>query len=201
MGNCVWCGKESSSLIPYVDVLGDTYNICESCNETVVEGCECRKCGDTVDPLMMINGMCTNCIQAEITNKSRKQEEVRRRVGVDIISEMDNGEDSVELTDEDYEHWITFSNKYSKTDIMRSQELKRMWVLIKLNATGVYDNKVIGENFKDIEELLDRNFTKMIGKRCRIVIADTASARKMVRDNEVVDHSNKVYILKMDTLE
>lgn len=204
MGKCDWCGHESDNLIKHMDAIGDAYNICEECNKKVVLGCACRKCGNVGDPSMMVNGLCVSCVQVEMVNKSKKQEDARRGLGLDVIHEIyerQGGE--VELTDEDYEQWMTFRVRPSapKLDIMKSMELKRLWILIKLNATGVYDTDVIADNFKNIEALLDRNFTKLIGNRCRIIIADTPEMRKVVRESEVIDYNDKVYIIKMASLD
>jgi hypothetical protein len=77
-----------------------------------------------------------------------------------------------------------------------SKELKRIWIMVKFNASGIYDNSVISENLVAIETLLERNFSKLIGNKCNIIIGNTSEQRKIVRNSEVIDYEDEVYILK-----
>lgn len=192
MGKCEWCGKQVGELLNYTDALGDVHFICKDCMKSV-DGCECRKCSATVDTSMMINGLCTNCIQAELMVKSKKREEAR--IGVDK-GFIDTVSSELTLTDQDYERWMTLGKSFSPADMKNSRELRRMWVMVKFNAAGIYDGETISKHSPDIEKLLDRNFSKLVGNKCRILIANTAETRKIVRQYEVIDYENEAYILK-----
>ena len=192
MNKCEWCGKVSDSLEIYTDAIGDNHSICSNCKKSVDE-CECRKCGTITDPNMMIDGLCTNCIQASIKEKSKRKEEVR--LGVDR-GLLDTITSDLTFTDADYEKWLTFGKSFSSDNMKNSKELRRIWIMVKFNAAGIYDNKVISENFSDIEVLLDRNFSKLINNTCKILIGNTGEARRIVRNSEVIDYENEVFILK-----
>lgn len=188
MSKCEWCGK-IAELEQYKDAIGDVHKVCKSC-KTKVDNHKCRKCGTLVDPNMMIDGLCTNCIQVKMRDKSRKREEAR--LGVDsepFTSEM-------RLTDEDYEKWLTFEPSYSPKDMKESKELRRLWILVKLNAAGIYDNQLISKNFTNIEMLLDRNFSKLVNNKCKITIDRNSETRKVIRNSEIIDYEDSVYILK-----
>ena len=192
VSRCKWCGKITNELTLYRDAIGEEHNICSSCLENA-ENNKCRKCGVITDSLLILDGLCTTCVQVKINEQSRRKEEAR--MGVDreltdsIISEL-------ELTDEDYEQWLTMGKTFSDSDMANSVELKRIWIMVKLNASGIYDNDVIGDNIEDIESLLDRNFSKLVRRKCKLLIALTPQDRQLIRESNVVDYENKVYILE-----
>ena len=191
---CDFCGASKENLFPYRDAIGSNYNICEDCKDKV-DSCVCRKCGSIVDPSFMIKGLCTNCIQADIHESSKRKEEAR--LGVSIEPDDSIIASDIEFSDEDYENWLTMGNTFTPSDMKSSVELRWIWILVKLNAAGVYDNKVILENFPDIEELLDRSFTRLLNNKCRILIGNTPELRQKVRESTVIDYKNQVYILKV----
>jgi hypothetical protein len=188
MGKCEWCGKNVETLEIYTDAIGEIHNICSKCKEKV-DSCLCRKCGVPTDPSMMINGLCMNCVQADIKERSKRKEEARLGVDSQLL-------ESITFTDKDYEQWLTFGKTFSPSDMKSSKELKRIWIMVKFNASGIYDNSVISENLVAIETLLDRNFSKLIGNKCNIIIGNTSEQRKIVRNSEVIDYEDEVYILK-----
>ena len=170
MQKCEWCGKKTEDIIEYTDALGDRHLVCKECYKSV-EDCECRKCGETVDSSMMINGLCMNCVQADIMVKSKKREEARMGVDSDILDTMS---EEVSITKSDYEKWMTMGKTFSSKDMQKSKELRRIWIMVKLNATGVYDTTVISKHIGDIEKILDRNLSKLVGNKCRVLIANNA---------------------------
>lgn len=196
MAKCEWCGKITDNLNKHKDALDMEHSICDSCLDTV-NNCECRKCGATVDPQFMINGLCINCAQVETNLRSKKKEEVRLGVSAENISAIMS---DVQFTDQDYEKWVTLGNTFSPNDL-GIKELRRLWIIVKLNATGIYDNNVISKNFAAIETLLDRNLSKLINNKCKIVIGDTAESRKVVRqlqsEYDIIDNEDAVYIFKV----
>jgi len=191
MKTCQWCGKITDDLKEYTDALDNTYQVCAECFQGT-EDCICRKCGSTVDPSFMINGLCTNCIQADMKLKSKRQEEARMGIDTDLTNVLSS---DLELTDKDYEKWMTMGKAFSP-DNMKSVELRRLWIMVKLNATGIYDNEIISKNFTDIEVLLDRSFSKLVNNKCKILIGSTAETRKLVRESTVIDYEKEVYIIK-----
>lgn len=190
MHKCEWCGR-TVELVQYKDAIGEVHNICKSC-KTKVDSCKCRKCGTIVDPNMMIDGLCTNCIQVKMRDKSRKREEAM--MGVDSDPFLEARE--LQMTNEDYERWLTFDSTYSPKDMKESRELRRLWILVKLNAVGIYDNELISNNFVNIELLLNRNFSKLVNNKCKIVIDNSSEVRKVIRNSDVIDYEYKVYILQ-----
>lgn len=190
MSKCEWCGRLVDELHIHTDAIGDNHSICNNCLQDV-EDCVCRKCGNPVDPSLMINGLCTTCIQADMKIKSKRREEVR--MGVDV-GMYDCITSDVEFTEDEYERWLTMGKTFSPED-MSIKELRNLWIMVKLNAAGIYDREVVAKNFSNIEALLDRNFSKLIHNKCRIVIGNTADTRRIVRSSRVIDYENEVYIL------
>lgn len=192
MAKCEWCGKNTEELKMHTDAIGDVYNICNNC-EQVANTFRCRKCNSLVDSTLMIKGLCTTCIQVDMHNKSKRREEIRMGVDRDMVEPLAS---ALELSDEDYEKWLTMDNTYTPDDLKRSKELRYIWIMVKLNSVGEYDNEVIKENFNDIEELLNRNFSKLIGNKCKVIIGNNSDNRKIIRGSEVIDYVNQSYILK-----
>lgn len=194
MNSCDWCERQVSELNTYTDAIGDTHNICSKCYEHV-KNCTCRKCNNVTDPNMLIDGLCTTCVQVKMAEKSRRQEEIRMGVDRELLSTLNR---DITFTKQDYERWLTFGQgNFTPEQLKNSRELKRLWILVKLNAAGIYDNEVISSHMKGIERLLDTNLSKLINNACRILIGNTAETRKIVRESEVIDYEDDIYILKV----
>jgi hypothetical protein len=133
------------------------------------------------------------CVQADLKEKSKRREEVMMGVDMDAINELSSG---VTLTNDDYDRWMTMGKAFTPNDMKNSRELRRLWIMVKFNAAGVYDNETITKNLADVETLLDRNFSKLIGNKCRLLIANDAEKRREVRQNKVIDYENETYILQ-----
>lgn len=191
MSTCEWCKKKVENLEMYTDAIGTVHYVCEACKKTV-DAYECRKCGTITDPSMMIDGLCTTCIQVNLHEKNKRKEEVRLGVDRDMLGSITS---EFTFTDKDYEQWLTMGKAFSP-DNMNSREMRRLWIMVKLNAAGIYDSKVISKHFKDIETLLDRNFSKLVNNTCRLLVGNTGETRKIVRQSTVIDYENEVYILK-----
>ena len=192
MVKCEWCGKNTNKTNVHIDGLGDTHNICDECkNDASVF--RCRKCKMERDSAIMINGVCTYCMQVQVYNKCKKQEEIRMGVDKDMLEPLIS---ELELSDEDYERWLTMGNAYTPNDLKKSKELRYIWILVKLNSVGGYSNDVVRKHFNDIEELLDRNFSKLIGNKCRLIIGDNSANRRIIRDSAVIDYINQSYIVE-----
>lgn len=191
MAKCSWCGRVTAKLQVVEGVDGST-KVCAACAEKFNNNL-CRKCGAPTSTVEMINGLCLSCFQLQLNEKAKRQEEIA--VGVDKEA-LDIIKSEVVFTDEDYEQWLTMGKAFSPDDMQNSRELRRLWILVKLNASGVYDGNVISDNLADIETLLDRNLQKLINRRCRIVVADTAKLRREVVQEPVIDYEGQVYILE-----
>jgi hypothetical protein len=191
MNKCEWCGKTTDSLNSVTDAYGDIYHICNKCNEKN-KSHECIKCGSLTE--FSIKGLCTNCYQAVLHKKEVRKEEALSGVGDVDFSNSASSE--LEFTDADYERWVTMGKAYSPNDIKKSVELRRIWIIVKLNAAGVKDNKVIEDNFANIETLLNRSFSKLINNKCTLIIATTPENKRKIKTGEVIDYEKEVYILK-----
>ena len=190
MAKCSWCGKVTAKP-QVIEAMDGSHRVCTSCAEKFNNN-QCRKCGTTVSTDLLIQGMCMTCFQLQLNEKAKRQEEIARgvdREALDIIKS------EVVFTDEDYEQWLTMGKAFSPDDMKNSRELRRLWILVKLNASGVYDGTVISDNVADIETLLDRNLQKLINRRCRIVIANNSKLRREVLQETVIDYEGQVYIL------
>lgn len=193
MKQCEWCNKHVDELIDYKDVIGENHHICKACKEDA-DNCICRKCGQVTDPSVMIDGLCMNCIQARMLEKSRKREEIQLGTDKELLKQVSS---DVVLTDQDYENWLTLRNFGEKGRRKDTKELRRIWIMIKFNAANIYDNETISKNFNDIETILDRNFSKLIGNKCKLILGTTPEARKTIRGSEVIDYENEVYIVQV----
>ena len=193
MGKCEWCGKEGK-MNTYADAFGDNYEICDECKSTAEKG-KCRVCGESVDVSMMIKGLCTNCIQADMYEQGKKFEESRIGVGDEFRGIASSAE--LELTDEEYEQWLLMGNTFSHEEFRDSTLLRKIWIMVKLFESGKITNEILEANMVDIEETLDRSFSKMIGVKCLVMIAETPEDRRVIREHEIIDTQNKVFILKL----
>jgi hypothetical protein len=191
MGRCDWCNSKVDTLEEYTDAIGSIRYICKACRETV-DRCECRKCGATTDPLIMVDGLCTTCIQAKLHESAKKKEEVR--LGVD--PELTDVESGTELTEDDFQKWLTLGKAYSPQDMAKSQELKRIWIMVKLGTAGISNADDMSEYIDCMETLLDRNFSKLVGNRCNIIVAKDSEGRRKVRQSEIIDYEKEVYIVR-----
>lgn len=138
--------------------MGNTYQICKACEKIYKEGI-CRVCGQPLG-FNAIEGKCLLCTQTDYAEDRRKQEEVNN--GVDLESHMIYSSSS-EFTDEDYEKWMTFGQ--GNFTVERRLRLRKKWVLNKLTGVNGWTAELIEQNYPDIEKILDRNFSKLLGKK------------------------------------
>ena len=189
MGKCDWCGAEGE-VRSYEDAFGDTYYVCKDCFEQASKHI-CRKCKTESD--ILIKGYCESCIQGINFEQDKADEEERMGVGSDSIECAKGG---VEMTDEMFESWLMLSKSYSPEDFARDRQLRFLWVMVKLRAVGIKDNKLIADKFGAIEKMLDRSFEKLKGTKCTLIIACTDEIKNWAESNEVIDKEEDVYILK-----
>lgn len=192
MAKCEWCNKNVNSLNVITDSFGEVQNVCDSCKESHSAN-ECIVCGSVTD--MILKGRCMNCYQAILHTKAKKKEEALNGVmGTDEYSASISSE--LELTEEDYERWLTMGNTVSPKDIKEDVRLRRMWIIVKLSTAGI-DMDLINEYAPIVEELLETCFSKLIRNKCRIVIANNSETKKLVKSGTIIDYKDDVYILKL----
>lgn len=191
MATCEWCKKTAKNPNVVSDSFGDTSNVCDECKASI-DNHECIKCGTVTD--LLLKGRCMNCYQVILQSKAKKKEEVL--TGMIGADDEDNVFASdVEFTDKEYEQWLTMGNTVSPSDIKGDIRLRRLWIIVKLSATGL-DAGLINEYIEDVEKLLDVCFSKLINNKCRIIIANTPENKKKVKSGEIIEYLNDVYILK-----
>lgn len=102
MGKCEWCGKKADVLTK-VSSLGTAYKICNLC-QAAHESDICISCGETIIGDGSIKGRCYACSQADYEERQREAEKIANEVAdySDIYST------GIEMTEEDYERWVTF---------------------------------------------------------------------------------------------
>ena len=188
MIKCNWCGNSAQELYTCSTSHGET-KLCDKCKEAF-DNNKCRRCGSVIDELLSDKGLCFSCMQVNKESKARRREESISGLGIKMISD-------VEFTTKDYDQWTTMGKEFSPDD-MKFHEMRHIWINVKLNAAGVYDFETIEENYNSIEILLDRNFSKLVNNKCRILICDdSAERRELARSGAVViDSEAKVIILQ-----
>ena len=189
MKACEWCGKLTSKL---VNCNGDS--VCGVCAKKYNHN-ECIKCG-TVSPLKntefgLYRGLCVACRQLEEINRAKKRQEAIQGIGTDEFSA------EMTFTEADFEKWMVYDTDkkgYTPKDFKDSFILKKIWIMTKLNAAGITDEKIINENLPDILDLIDTTFDKLINNKCRLTIVQEEDAANIQREN-VIGRKNKVVIL------
>jgi len=190
MKECAYCGKKVETLVKVSDSFEDSYNVCNECKEKLDAGV-CRVCGKPMD--INIQGKCETCYQLEMVERQKRQSEVQQGL-VDFDDEVN--ERQVKITESDFQKWLTMSNTFKPSDLARSIELKRLWIFVKLRLAGIYDNDVINENMGDLEILLNRCFSKLVGNKCRLFIVSTSRDMQRIKRDEIIDFEGNSYILK-----
>lgn len=193
MYNCQFCNAEvDGEKYEYHDSFGNTYQLCEKCHNQVVADHKCRRCGK--ESSILIEGYCESCIQAVRFETEKAEEEERMGVSDDSI---EYGKGGVEITDEIFENWVLMSNKsLSPEDFAKNRHLRFLWVMVKLRAIGITDNKLISKKFDTIEKILNRSFEKLKGTKCTLVIAYNDEMRQWAESSDIIDHEDDVYILR-----
>lgn len=185
---CAWCGSFVDELFNYSGA-----DICKSCKESV-EHSVCRKCGETYPEELMMKGLCLNCMQIESAKQNKRRDEAMLGLGGGMDVSGASGE--LEMTDEDYEKWMLLGDKtITPAMLKRDMTARRIWIMVKLNAAGIYDDEIINKNMADIEELLDENFSKIIKNKCRFVVLTSMRDRSKLGNDTCIAHKNNVFIL------
>ena len=203
MAKCDWCGKNVKTLEIITDSMGEVSNICDSCKKSN-EVNECIRCGNVED--LLFKGRCMSCVQVENYKRQIRQNEVA--LG---ISSMDDFNDSTradaemakqsgycaefDFSTEEYDSWVTMGKSVSPKDIKGDPQLRRIWLIVKLNAAGL-PLSAINDYIEDLEKLLDACFMKLINQKCKIVIANSAENKKLIKSSMIIDYRNEVFIVE-----
>lgn len=198
MIKCKWCKRKvnETEIKEFTDIMGTTVNICESCYEKAVVGSTCIKCGKAVEPTMLMDGLCMSCSQIEMNRKAKEKEELLSGVDSTLASMVTS---DMEFTQEDYEHWLTLRDDY-RADGPYKNFARQSWILVKLSAAGITSETVQANDIESIETLLDRNLSKLIKNKCKLIIVNSAEARRSIfRDpdigDNILDYDHNVYII------
>lgn len=187
MSKCKWCGKVEQSLHSVIDAFGNKSDVCSNCFDSFSHN-ECRRCGNTSAEL--IDGLCLNCFQIKLNEKQKRREEV-----ISGVDEVSYGESDLEFTDEDYDAWMTMGKTFSPNDMKNSTLLRRLWIMVKLSATGIEDPEIINSHMDDIEKLIDRAFSRLINNKCKLIIARDRESRRLAQQ-KLIDYENDVFIIQ-----
>lgn len=202
MFKCEWCGRNVKPLETIRDMLGETSNICLNCKRSN-DAHECIRCGNVSD--MLFKGKCMSCVQVENYKKQMRQNEVA--LG---ISSMEDFSDTsriesemahksgycaeLDISDEEYDNWLTMGKTVSPKDIKGDPQLRRIWLIVKLNAAGL-PLSAINNYIEDLENLLEVCFMKLINHKCKVVIANSTENKKIIKSSNIIDYKNDVYIV------
>lgn len=203
MAKCDWCNKNVKTLETITDSMGEVSNVCTSCKKSN-ESNECIRCGNVSD--LLFKGKCMSCVQVDNYKRQVKQNEVA--LG---ISSMDDFNDSAkadvemakqsgycaefDFSTEEYDNWVTMGKTVSPKDIKGDPQLRRIWLIVKLNAAGL-PLSAINDYIEDLEKLLDACFMKLINQKCKIIIANSSENRKLIKSSVVIDYRNEVFIVE-----
>lgn len=213
MAKCEWCKRETQNIVDVQDSMMNDISICSKCNENYVEKHICRKCKKVIS--ININGLCTQCLQVETLNENkRKQQALMGVIENDVINkygELVSQTSDDDFTDDDFDRFMQIDRQYTFGDMQKSHELKFIWVLVKLSATGLYDNdtlnKLIQDNLADIEDLLDAHLKDIyeylnsqtgLNRRCKLIIDCNSDTRRIIKKaSNILANKNNIYILQL----
>lgn len=88
-------------------------------------------------------------------------------------------------------------NINKQVKIQNKAYLKRIWVIVKLNAAGI-PLEQIDLYAKDLEELLDNCLYKLTQHKCKVLIANKSDVKKLIKSNDVnvIDSRQNIYIVE-----
>lgn len=150
----------------------------------------CKRCGKSM--AVLVNGLCSKCEQLRMYEINQEKEE--KALGVDLESLTEDNLNS-EMTDDNYNQWMTMGKTFSPQDMKNSTQLKRMWIVVKLKTSGINDNKLISKYVPYVENILDRSFDKFVNQPCKIIIKATQESEQLIQQSKVIEHENELYII------
>lgn len=189
---CEFCEKRvSEALKVFKDSFGEEFNICTKCYNLVSNG-NCYKCGKKG---IQLDGKCATCCQIDAYKQNKKAYQAAADIG--------NLEVNSDLTEEQFEHWLTGYPIFNFKDMERDPILRKIWIMTKLRGVGIVDENIINEHYDDIEKIVDMNLNKLNNTRCRMIIAYNPQLRKMLRKysgDGILAIQNDVYLFYVDNL-
>lgn len=176
MAKCDICGIEVSSLSIRTDSFGTDYAVCKSC-AAKIDNKQCIKCGKQLENGMSISFMCDKCYQSRAYELSKLYDQMD-----DISDEQDDTNE--ELTDAEFDKFLTSGNSFSFEDIENSQELRALWVMFKLSAIGLANNESLSAYFSNAMALLNDHIEELRGHKCEyIIIGESKEVPTYIKDN------------------
>ena len=169
MKYCDWC-KRAVANLNEVENNGSTSKICDSCKSKLDDGI-CRVCGQPIG-MNAIDGKCLVCIQMDYNESMRKHEEMC--LGVDDELQALYGS-PLELTDEDYERWMTTS--ITGVSAESRKKFRLSWLVSTFDGKFGWTPELLQLRYNAIEKILDRNFSKIIGKRLSLIDLSIAKVK------------------------
>lgn len=209
MKRCAWCRKKVANLFDYENLIyGDISAVCKECYDSATAN-KCRRCNGDIDFAISLDGLCNNCMQVIANEKQKRKEEVFNGVTKKNIDEIIP---DTAIEDKDYEMWMTLSNAFTCKDfeacmdmdnlktekaVINARALRKIWINVKFNASGIYDDDVISKNYDDIDEVLTRSFTKLVGNKCKLIISTLPGSTEILRNSKIIDYKGNVYIISV----
>jgi len=199
---CDFCGKKVENLVEYTDVFDSNYNICDECNAKVKTG-RCRKCNGILGDAGIL-GLCMNCSQSVIHTEEKKKQDAQQGLGNGGVEVEDGLVVWDKLTDEEFLMFQMIKNSstnetpFTFRDLEKNKALRYLWIKVKLNASGIFDNETILKYSPEIEELLERNMVGLRGNKCKLLVITNENGRKAAREyGSVIDCTDNILIVKV----
>lgn len=187
MTKCEWCNSETEKLFK-VSSLGTEYNVCKSCYDAS-EAEICIKCKGPITGHGSIKGLCYGCSQAEYEDKQRKEEELASGVALELLEAYSNG---VEITEEDYNHWMTFSQGTFSPAYLK--ECRQNWLRKKLIEQGGWSSDLVESNLDAIESLMEKHISKVLNGKYMLVYYDPKNTKQRIR--QFIDHTGHIFLVE-----
>jgi len=183
---CEWCGKESA-VMKHIDGVGNEHKICRKCMTRLSNG-KCQRCGKSINKFEAVNGKCSACYQLEIRERALAREEEEMGVSEDVL---DFKIEKSKMTDEQYSEMLALGTDKNMQNLLQSKVAKRMWIMVKFNEAGIYDNDTISKHFKDVESMMIRSMDKLVNNPCELVI----DSRKL-NGKTIIDSENGAFLVR-----
>lgn len=188
MGYCKWCKTKLDKSYK----INNNTEVCERCYNSHLEKV-CWKCHE---PLGMnsVDGKCPKCYQVDYSIRQRKIEEMAMGVNSEIQKMLSS---PLEFTDADYNKWMTTNLSGNRITKQVRDSFRKDWLYANLIGKYNWTKESIEANYASIEMILDRNFSKMIGKKMMLV--DTKNTSIKIVSCE--DRENNIILIDLNELE
>jgi len=175
MDKCSWCGEETEKVKVVKDSYSKLYKVCPKCAKKS-KSHKCIKCGVTSNIIMQ--GYCPNCYQLKVMSSQMQS------AGINSIAG--------DMSEEQFEKWITSGKSMSLEEINKNPELKKMWVILKLQLAGIKENKDVQNYFGKAIKMVDRSTEKLMGVKCKFIISNNGAG---IDKANIIDSEEDLYIV------